>query len=37
MITGVKLTFLYDVVLYGIIVQYGMANSMEGCRMMSTH
>ena len=35
MITGVK--FLYDVVLYGIILQYGMANSMEGCRMMSRH
>ena len=37
MITGVKLTcsILYGVVLYGIILQYGMANSMEGCRMTS--
>ena len=28
------LYFFIGVVLYGIILQYGMANSMEGCRTM---
>ena len=39
MITGVNkhVTFPYGAVLYGIFLQYGMANSIEDCRMMSLY